>query len=330
MKVAIIGAGNVGGSTAHLILQRELAAVVLVDIITGLPQGKALDLGQSGFIEGYKPCVTGTNDYKDIEGSDIVFITAGLVRKPGMDRLDLLKKNASIIEGITKNIVKYCPDSIIIMMSNPVDVLTYHAWKLSGFPHKRVMGQAGILDTARFKYYVSRETSESIETIVMGGHGDTMLPILREPLTATNAPGMPGDTIFAVLARPDVTSGRASVDPKDRTLTELLSKEKLDSVVDKTRNGGAEIVSLMQTSAYYAPAAAAVSMIEAVLKDSKETMPVSAYLNGEYGVNDVYIGVPVVLGKNGVEKVLEIELTADEKDALQRSASSYKENIKKI
>lgn len=293
-KVSIIGAGNVGGSAAHLILQRELSSVVLVDVVSGLPQGKALDLEQSGFIEGYRRSVSGTNNYKDIEGSNIVLITAGITRKPGMDRLDLLNKNALVIEDIVKHIVQYCPDSIIIIMTNPVDVLTYHAWKLSGFPSTRVMGQAGVLDTARFKYFASQEISASVETMVLGGHGDTMVPILRKPVT------------------------------------ELLSEEKLESIVDKARKGGAEIVSLMRTSAYYAPAAAAVAIIEAILKDTKETMPVSAYLNGEYGIEDVYIGVPVVLGRSGIEKIVEIELTAIEKEMMQRSTSLYKESIKKL
>ena len=293
-KVSIIGAGNVGGSTAHLILQKQLARLVLVDIIEGLPQGKALDLMQSGFVEGYKGGILGTNNFQDIKDSQIVLITAGVTRKPGMHRLDLLKKNAIIIENITKYIVKYSPDSIIVVMTNPVDVLTYHTWKKGGFPPNKVIGQAGILDTARFRYFLSQEMDEPTETMVMGGHGDTMLPILRKPTT------------------------------------DLVPKERLSAIVDRTRKGGAEIVSLMKTSAYYTPAAAAVAMIEAILNDTKETMPVSAYLNSEYGINDVYIGVPAVLGRDGVEKIVEIELTSEERETLHKTADLYKDTRYKI
>jgi len=293
-KISIIGAGNVGGQAAHLILQRQLADVVLLDIVEGLAIGKTLDLEQSGFIEGYKKKITGTADYRDIKGSQIVLITAGLTRRPGMDRLGLLKKNAVIIGDIVKHIVEYCPDSIILMMTNPVDVLAYYAWQNSGFPENRVLGQAGVLDTARFRYFLSQETGYLKETMVLGGHGDTMLPVLRKPLT------------------------------------DSIPKVKINSVIDKTRNGGGQIVSLLKTSAYYAPAAAAVSMIEAILGDTKKIMPVSARLNGEYGISDVYIGVPAVLGKNGVEKIIELELTQEEKSILQNSAELYKKSISEL
>lgn len=303
-KITVIGAGQVGGTAAYLLLQKGLGDVVLLDILEGIPQGKGLDLLQSGAVEGYNTKIKGTNDYRDIEGSDIVFITAGLARKPGMDRLDLLKKNAEIIKQAVKNIVLYCPNSIIIMMTNPVDVLTFYAWKLSQFPSNRVIGQAGVLDSARFICFISQELSvpmTDVKTIVLGGHGDTMVPLPR--LTTV----------------------------KGKPLTELLPKEKIDQLVTRTRNGGAEIVNLLKTgSAYYAPAASAAAMIEMILKDKKEILPVSCYLKGEYGISDIYLGVPAVLGKNGVEKIEELKLTEDELKALQKSAEIYKESIKEL
>lgn len=303
-KISIIGAGQVGGTTAHLLFLKGLGDIVLLDVIEGIPQGKALDIAQSGVVEGCSARIIGTNNYKDTSGSDIVFITAGFPRKPGMDRLDLLKKNAQIIKEVVENIIIYSPNCIIIVMTNPVDVLTYYTWKLSGFPANRVMGQAGVLDTARYKYFISQELDvppDSIDAIVLGGHGNTMVPLPR--LTTIN----------------------------NRPLMELLSKEKIDNIVEKTRNGGAEIVNLLKTgSAYYAPSSSAVVMIEAILKNKKEIIPVSAYLNGQYGIKDIYIGVPAVIGRDGVEEIVELELTEEELSNLRESASQYKEGIKNL
>lgn len=303
-KISIIGAGQVGGTAAHMLLQKRLGDIVLLDIVEGIPQGKALDLMQSGAVEGYQSKIKGTNDYKDIKDSDIALVTAGLARKPGMDRLDLLKKNAEIMEEIIKNIKLYCSGCIMIIMTNPVDVLTYYALRLSEFSPKKVIGQAGVLDTARFIYFVAQEIDmpvKDIKTVVLGGHGDTMVPLPR----------------FTTV--------------KGRPLSEYLSTEKIQGILGRTRNGGAEIVSLLKTgSAYYTPAASAVAMIESIINDKKETMPGSVYLNGEYGIRDVCIGVPVVLGKNGVEKVIELELNQDELFCLQKSADIYKESIKEL
>lgn len=303
-KISVIGAGQVGGTAAHLLLQKELGDIVLLDVVEGVPQGKALDLMQSGVVEGYSAGIKGTNDYKDISGSEVVFITAGFPRKPGMDRLDLLKKNAQIIEDAVKNIMIYCPECILIIMTNPVDVLTYHALKISKFKPNKVIGQAGVLDTARFKYFISAELNVQpgdLETVVLGGHGDTMVPLPR----LTKVKGKP--------------------------LGESLSKEKIDGLIERTRNGGAEIVNLLKTgSAYYAPAASGVAMIEAILKDKKEIMPVSVYLNGEYGIFDVCVGVPVILGKNGAEKILEMKLDQEEINSLRQSAEVYKKSIVEI
>ena len=285
-KVSVIGSGFVGGTIASSIVYKNLADVVLVDLVEGIPQGKALDIMQAGAIEGFKRKIVGTNDYEDIADSDIVVVTAGVSRKPGMSRLDLLKKNAEIVKKVTQNIVKYSPESIIIMVTNPLDVMTFQAFKVSGFNHKKVFGQAGILDSARFSYFISKELGVSVESIsamVLGGHGDSMVSIPRY----TTVSGIP--------------------------ITELLSKDVIDRLIQRTSNGGGEIVSLLKTSsAYYAPAAAVVSMVESVLRDSNSILPVSAYLQGEYGLSDIYIGVPVKLGAGGVKEVLEIELNEEE------------------
>jgi len=300
-KISIIGAGQVGATAAHIILQKGFADIVLLDIAEGLSQGKALDLGQSGVVERYDSSIIGTNDYNDVEGSDIVFITAGLARKPGMDRLDLLKKNAAIIKDVVQNITSRCPHCVIIMMTNPVDILTYLAWKISGFPHRRVLGQAGALDTARFSYFISEELgvpAKDIKTVVLGGHGDTMVPL-------------PGLTTV-----------------KGKKITELLTDARLAGLIQRTRRGGAEIVSLLKTgSAYYAPAAAAVSMMESIMFDKKEIMPVSVYAEGEYGIKDVYIGLPVMLGEHGAEQIIELDLSPAELSSLQKSALVYKNGI---
>jgi len=303
-KVSIIGSGFVGATAAFQMVQKELADVVLVDIVEGLPQGKALDMMEASPVEGYDCTVTGTNSYEDIAGSQIVIVTAGLARKPGMTRLDLLRKNAAIVKDVVANIAKFAPESMILMVTNPLDVMTYHALKVSGFPPNRVFGQAGVLDSARFSYFIASELKVSVRDIsamVLGGHGDSMVPLPRY----TTVLGVP--------------------------VTKLLSKDRIDQLVERTRKAGTEIVSLLKTgSAYYAPAAATVAMAEAVLKDSKRVLPASVYLKGEYGLEDVCVGVPVKLGSNGVEEIVELELADEELKALHRSAAIYKESIKEL
>lgn len=303
-KVSVIGAGNVGATTAHLIAQKELADVALVDIIEGVPQGKALDMTEAAPIDRFDAKIIGTNDYAGINGSDIVVVTAGLPRKPGMDRLDLLHKNANIIEDVSTNITKYAPDAVVIMVTNPVDVMTYHAWKVTGFPKNRVIGQAGILDSARFAAFIAMELDVSVEDIsamVLGGHGDEMVPLPR----FTTVSGIP--------------------------ITELLPAETIDRLIQRTRKGGSEIVGLLKTgSAFYAPATAVTRMVEAILKDKKRILPCSAHLKGEYGIEDIYIGVPVKLGADGIEKIIELKLTQSELTALQDSARVYKKGISNL
>ncbi len=303
-KVSVIGSGNVGATTALMIAEKELADVVLVDIIEGVPQGKGLDMAESAPIDGFDSKVYGTNDYAEIRGSDIVVVTAGLPRKPGMSRLDLLQKNADIIKEISQNIAKYAPASVIIMVTNPVDIMTYHAWKTTGFPKNRVVGQAGVLDSARFATFIAMELDISVEDIsamVLGGHGDEMVPLPRY----TTVSGIP--------------------------ITELLSTEIIEKLIERTRKGGAEIVDLLKTgSAFYAPASAITQMVETILKDKKRILPCSAYLNGEYGIYDVYVGVPVKLGINGVEEIIELKLTSSELGSLQNSALVYKEGIQNL
>lgn len=303
-KVSVIGSGNVGATTALMIVERELADVVLLDIIEGVPQGKGLDMAESAPINGFDSKVYGTNDYAEIRGSDIVIVTAGLPRKPGMSRLDLLKSNAKIIGEISQNIAKYAPASVVIMVTNPVDIMTYHAWKITGFPKNRVVGQAGVLDSARFATFIAMELDISVEDIsamVLGGHGDEMVPLPRY----TTVSGIP--------------------------INELLQAEIIEKLIERTRKGGAEIVDLLKTgSAFYAPASAVTQMVEAILKDKKRIMPCSAYLNGEYGIYDVYVGVPVKIGINGVEEIIELKLTNSEQESLQNSARVYKEGIQSL
>ncbi len=300
-KITIVGSGNVGATAAQRIVDKGLGDVVLIDIIEGVPQGKGLDLLQAGPVEGYDFHVLGTNDYKDTAGSDIVLITAGLPRKPGMSRDDLLLKNYEIVKSVTEQIAKYSPDSILIIVSNPLDAMVQTAYKVSGFPKKRVIGMAGVLDSARFRTFIAMELNVSVENIhafVLGGHGDTMVPLPRYSTVA----GIP--------------------------ITELLPKEKIDALVKRTANGGAEIVSLLKTgSAYYAPSAASVEMIEAILKDKQKIMPCAAYLEGEYGIHGLYVGVPAKLGRNGVEEIIQINLTPEEEAALKRSAAAVKELV---
>jgi len=300
-KITVVGAGNVGATTAHWLVSKELGDVVLVDIIEGMPQGKALDLAEAAPIEGYDCRLCGTNGYRETADSDIVVITSGIARKPGMSRDDLLNTNAGIVSAVTSEVVRYSPHSIIIVVSNPLDAMCQVAFKKSGFPRNRVIGMAGILDSARMRTFLAEALNVSVENVtafVLGGHGDTMVPLPRYSTCA----GIP--------------------------ITELLSKEVIDKIVDRTRNGGAEIVSLLKTgSAYYAPSAAAVEMVEAILLDKKKILPCAAYLEGEYGVNGLFAGVPVKLGASGIEEVIQINLTTEERAALQKSAAAVQELV---
>ena len=305
MKITVIGAGNVGATAALRIAEKQLAKeVVLIDIVEGIPQGKALDMYESGAVALFDTTVLGSNDYKDSADSDIVLITAGLARKPGMSREDLLKINATIIRDVTTEVMKYSANPIIIMVSNPLDVMTFVAWKASGLPKERVIGMAGVLDTARYKNFIAEALDVSMQDIsamVLGGHGDSMVPIVNY----TNVAGIP--------------------------LTELLPQDKIDALVERTRNGGIEIVNHLKTgSAFYAPAASAVEMIEGITKDRKRIIPCTTLLEGQYGIEGVFCGVPVKLGKNGVEQILEINLTASELEALRKSAALVEENCKSL
>ncbi len=298
-KVTVIGAGNVGATAAQRLAEKELCDVVLVDIVEGVPQGKSLDLAQAAPIEKHDARLLGTNSYEATEGSDIVIITAGIPRKPGMSRDDLLSTNAGIVKKVTLEVAARSPEAILIVVSNPLDAMCHVAYEASKFPKQRVMGMAGVLDSARFRAFISMELNVSVENthaFVLGGHGDTMVPLPRFSTVA----GIP--------------------------LPELLPPEKIEALVQRTRNGGAEIVGLLKTgSAYYAPASAAVEMAEAILKDKKKILPCAAYLEGEYGIRDLFIGVPVKLGRGGIEQVIEIRLTAEESAALKKSAAAVQE-----
>lgn len=298
-KVTVVGAGFVGSTAAQRIVEKQLADVVLIDIVEGLPQGKALDMMQAAAVEGYDTHITGTNDYKDTAGSDVVIITAGIARKPGMSRDDLLNTNAAIVKGVTEQIVANSPKAVIIVVSNPLDVMTQLAWRVSGFDSKRVFGMAGVLDSARYASFIAEELNCSIKDVramVLGGHGDTMVPV---PQYST-VNGIP--------------------------ITELISESRIDAINDRTRNGGAEIVKHLKTgSAYYAPSASAVAMAEAVLLDSKRILPACAYLTGQYGIKDIYCGVPVAIGRNGVDRIIELELDEVSQKELHRSAQAVRE-----
>jgi malate dehydrogenase len=298
-KVTVVGSGNVGATAAQRLSEKELCDVVLVDIIEGVPQGKSLDLTEAAPIEKHDAKLTGTNAYDVTADSDIVIITAGIPLKPGMSRDDLISTNAGIMKSVTQQIVQYSPEAILIIVSNPLDAMCHVAFEASGFPKQRVLGMAGVLDSARCRAFIAMELNVSVENthaFVLGGHGDTMVPLARYSTVA----GIP--------------------------ITELLPQDRIDAIVDRTRNGGAEIVSLLKTgSAYYAPASAAVEMAESILKDKKKILPCAVYLEGEYGINDLFIGVPVKLGAKGVEQVIEISLTPDEQAALKRSADAVKE-----
>jgi malate dehydrogenase len=305
MKISVIGAGNVGASTALFIEEKQIATeIAVVDIAEGIPQGKMLDLLQAGPIEHYSTVVTGSNNYADIKGSEIIIMTAGLPRKPGMDRMDLLLKNKEIVESAAANIKKYAPDAIVIVVTNPLDVMAYAMFRTTGFAANRVIGMAGVLDSTRFRTFIADALNVSMKDVsamVLGGHGDDMVPVKR----FASVSGIP--------------------------LSELLSDDKINALIDRTRKGGGEIVQLLKTgSAFYAPAASAALMAEAIAKDEKRLVPAAAYLNGEYGASDVYCGVPVILGRGGVEKIVEVNLSTDEKAALARSIDSVKSGIKSI
>ena len=298
-KVTVIGAGNVGATAAQRLAEKELCDVVLVDIVEGVPQGKALDLAEAAPIEKHDAHLTGANAYDATAGSHIVIITAGIPRKPGMSRDDLLSTNAGIVKKVTQEVAARSPEAILIIVSNPLDAMCHVAFDASRFPKQRVVGMAGVLDSARFRAFIAMELNVSVENthaFVLGGHGDTMVPLPRYSSVA----GIP--------------------------ITELMSPERIEALVQRTRNGGAEIVGLLKTgSAFYAPASAAVEMAESILKDKKKVLPCAAYLQGEYGIKDLFIGVPVKLGAKGVEQVLEIKLSSEENAALQKSAAAVQE-----
>jgi malate dehydrogenase len=300
-KIACIGAGNVGASAAQYCAEMELGDVILTDIVEGFPQGKALDLSEAGPIRGYGSMVTGTNDYADIEGADVCIVTAGLPRKPGMTRLDLLEKNGNIIAGIAENIAKHAPDSTVIIVTNPLDVMTYVAFKKLGFPKNRVIGMAGCLDSARLRSFVAMELNvnmKNVDTMVLGSHGDDMVP-LPEYTTVSGIP-----------------------------ITKLMPADRVEAIVERTRKGGGEIVKLLKTgSAYYAPGASAARMAQAIIRDEKQLLPCATYLEGQYGLNDVCIGVPCILGKDGVEKIIELDLTEAQTAELHKSAGEVQTGI---
>jgi malate dehydrogenase len=303
-KITVVGAGNVGATAAQYIVEKELGDVVLVDVIEGIPQGKALDLAQAGPIHRYDSSLAGANGYDETAGSDVVVITAGMARKPGMTRDDLLFKNAEIVGSVVEQVARRSPGAILILVTNPLDAMVQLAWKKSGFPAERVIGMAGVLDSARFRTFIARELDVSVENVtafVLGGHGDTMVPLPRYSTVA----GIP--------------------------ITDLLPRERIEALVTRTANGGAEIVNFLKSgSAYYAPGASTVEMVEAILKDKKKILPCAAYLNGQYGVRGLYVGVPVKLGRAGVEQIIEIKLTADEQAAFDRSAASVRELVDKL
>jgi malate dehydrogenase len=300
-KVTVVGSGNVGATVAHRVADKQLADVVLIDILEGIPQGKALDLLESGPVEGYDVKVKGTNDYADTANSDLVVVTAGFPRKPGMSRDDLLKANYDVVKGTVEKLVKFSPDCILIVVTNPLDAMVQTAYKVSGFSKNRVIGMAGILDTARYRTFIAEALNVSVQNVqgfVLGGHGDTMVPVPRY----TTVAGIP--------------------------VGELMPKEQLDRIITRTRNGGAEIVNLLKAgSAYYAPSAAVVEMIDAIFNDRKKILPCAAYLEGEYGINGLFVGVPVKLGAKGIEQIIQIKLTPEEQSALQKSADAVKELV---
>ncbi|RUT29314.1 malate dehydrogenase [Arsenicitalea aurantiaca] len=311
-KIALIGAGQIGGTLAHLAALKDLGDVVLFDIVDGVPQGKALDLSQSGPVEGFDARVTGTSEYKDIEGADVVIVTAGVPRKPGMSRDDLLEINLKVMEQVGAGIAKYAPEAFVICITNPLDAMVWALQKFSGLPANKVVGMAGVLDSARFQHFIADELKVSVEDVtafVLGGHGDTMVPLARYSTVA----GIPLTDI--------VKMG-------------WMSKERLEQIIQRTRDGGAEIVGLLKTgSAFYAPATSAIAMAESYLKDKKRVLPAAAFLNGEYGVSNTYVGVPIVIGAGGAEKIVEITLNSAEQKAFDKSVGAVEglvEACKKI
>ena len=300
-KVTVVGAGNVGGTTAQRLAERNHADVVLIDIVEGLPQGKALDILESGPVIGFDSNVTGANAYEESAGSDVVVITSGSPRKPGMSRDDLLKTNQNIVQSVTEEVVKHSPDTILVMVANPLDAMCHVAMEVSGFPRERVVGMAGILDTARYRTFIAAELGVSVRDVfalVLGGHGDTMVPL----------PSM-------------ATVGGVAI-------TDLLPRDRVEAIVDRTRNGGAEIVGLLQSgSAFYAPSAAVVEMVDSILLDQKRILPCAAYLQGEYGIADLFVGVPVKLGVSGVEEIVELDLAGEELEDLKNSAGAVRELV---
>lgn len=303
-KVTVVGGGFVGSTTAQRVAEKQLADVVLIDILEGMPQGKALDMAQSAPVEGFDSVLRGSNNYEDTANSDVVVITAGIARKPGMTRDDLQKTNADIVGSVVNQIVKYSPKSILVIVSNPLDIMTHLAWKKSGFDHKRVLGMAGVLDSARYRTFVAMELGVSVKDVqamVLGGHGDTMVPLPQY----TTVGGVP--------------------------ITELISKERIEAINQRTINGGAEIVSLLKTgSAYYATSSAAVAMVESILLDEKRLLPCCVYVNGQYGIKDIYCGVPVVLGEKGVDKIIELKLNDSDLAALHKSAEAVRSGVSKL
>lgn len=303
-KVAVIGAGNVGATCAFVLAERKIGEIILLDIFEGFAKGKALDMSQGGKVLNYDGKITGTKDYADIAGSEVVVVTSGFPRQPGMSREDLIGKNAEIVSQVGKGIKEYAPESIIIMVTNPLDLMTYHMQKVTGFPENRVIGQAGILDSARMTHFVAEAigcSNEDVQAMVLGGHGDTMVPLPRY----TTVGGIP--------------------------ITQLLSNDKIEAISSRTASGGGEIVKLLEKgSAFYAPGSAAAIMAESVLNDRRRLLPCSAYLNGEYGMKDIYIGVPIILGKNGVEEIIKLDLEEHELEKLQKSGSFYREQLETI
>lgn len=304
-KITVVGAGNVGATTAQRLAEKELArTVVMVDVVEGVPQGKALDQWQSAPIEGFDSRVIGTNGYDETNASDVVIITAGIARKPGMSRDDLLNTNAGIVRDVAEQIKRTSPNAVVIVVSNPLDVMCYVAKQVTGFPRERVIGMAGVLDTARYRAFLAEALDVSvrdIQAMVLGGHGDTMVPLI----SYTTVSGIP--------------------------VTQLLERSKLDAIVDRTRNGGAEIVKFLKTgSAYYAPSSGAVQMAEAIVRDEKRILPCAAWLAGEYGMKDLFLGVPCKLGRRGLERVIEVQLTAEERTALEKSAQAVREPMKAV
>ena len=303
-KIAVIGAGNVGATCAFVLAQRNLGDIVLLDIYEGFAKGKALDMSQGGQILNYDGGITGTSDYADIAGSEVVVVTSGFPRQPGMSREDLIGKNAEIISQVGTGIRDHAPDAVIVMVTNPLDLMTYHMQKVTGFPPERVVGQAGILDSARMTHFVAQElgcSNEDVTAMVLGGHGDTMVPLPRY-----------------------TTVGGISI-------TQLMDEETIDAISKRTAGGGGEIVKLLERgSAFYAPGSAAAIMAESIINDRKRFIPASAYLTGQYGLSDVYIGVPIILGRNGVEQIIELELTDLELESLQNSGNFYKTQLSEL